>query len=98
MGVASVTTDQFEETVLKSDVPVVVDFWAPWCGPCQKMGPVLDELATEMGGSAKIVKVNIDDEGSLATDYNVSSIPTFAIFNGGELKAQMVGMVSKDKL
>jgi thioredoxin 1 len=89
---AIVGTDaNFEELVVKSDVPVLVDFWAPWCGPCRMVGPVLDEVAKEYEGRAKVVKVNIDEETGVAGAMGIQSIPTVALFKGGEVVEVLVG-------
>ena len=93
-----VTTDTFEDEVLKSDVPVVVDFWAPWCGPCRTVGPEIDKLAQRVGAAAKFVKINVDDNRELAMRYGVMSIPTIAKFEGGEVTSQVVGARSADAL
>jgi thioredoxin len=93
-----VTVDTFEAEVLDSDVPVIVDFWAPWCGPCRLVGPEIDKLALRVGGKAKFVKVNIDDNRDLAIRYGVMSIPTIAKFEGGQLAKQVVGSRSADAL
>ena len=95
---AAVTDASFEQDVLKSDVPVLVDFWAPWCGPCRMIGPVIEELSVENAGSFKVGKVNVDDNNRLAMTYNVASIPTIMIFSGGQLVQQMMGVQPKARL
>jgi len=92
------TDDNFETEVIKSEIPVLVDFWAPWCGPCQMIGPIIEELAAEYSGKAKIGKLNVDENQVIAGEYKVMSIPTFFIFKGGEVVDQMVGGVTKEKL
>ena len=93
-------TDQnFQNEVLKSDVPVLVDFWAPWCGPCRTMAPVIEELANEIGeDKLKIGKCNVDENSAVAGQYNVMSIPTLIIFKGGKPVDQMVGAIPRVKI
>ena len=93
------TDANFNEQVLKSEDPVLVDFWAPWCGPCQMMGPIVEELAKEYEGKKiKIGKCNVDDNSQVAGQYGVMSIPAFMLFKGGEMADQIVGGVQKEKL
>ena len=87
--------NNFNEEVLKSDKPVLVDFWAAWCGPCKLLGPTIEELHKEMGDKAKIGKVNVDDNQSLAAAYGVMSIPTVIILKGGKIVEQFIGMQPK---
>ena len=92
------TKDNFDKEVVNSDVPVLVDFYADWCGPCKMMGPVVEELASEMGDSVKIGKVNVDDEEELAQKYGIMSIPCFIVFKNGEAVNQKVGACTKEAL
>ncbi len=94
----TVSTSEFEEKVLKSDVPVLVDFWAEWCGPCKAIGPHIDAIAEEMSGSARVFKVNVDQEGELAQRYGIMSIPALLVFKGGQVVDQMVGSGPKDTI
>ncbi len=88
---SAVTTADFEKEVLQSDVPVLVDFWAPWCPPCRALGPTLDAVADEYQGKARVVKVDVDDEPEVAARYQVSSIPVLMLFKGGERVGQLLG-------
>ena len=95
---APVTDASFENDVLKSAEPVVVDFWAEWCGPCRMIAPALEEISKEMGGKVKIVKLNVDENPAVAAQFGIRSIPTLMIFKGGALSAQKVGAASKGDL
>jgi thioredoxin 1 len=94
----SVSDQNFETEVLKSAEPVIVDFWAEWCGPCKAMAPLVDDLAKELAGKAKVVKVNIDDSPEAPTKYSVRGIPTFMVFKGGKVVDTRVGGMSKGAL
>ncbi len=94
----NVTDNDFEQEILKSDKPTLVDFWAPWCGPCQRIAPIIEELASEYKDKVKVAKINVDESRKIATDLGVMSIPTLMLFKGGEMVDKVIGLVSKDRL
>jgi len=93
-----ITDENFQEVVLNSDKPVLVDFWATWCGPCRTVGPIVDELATELEGRAVVGKVNVDSNSDTPLTYGIKSIPTLLIFKNGEIVDKLVGAVPKSQL
>ena len=97
-GIVNLSTSTFDETVAGSDKPVIVDFWAEWCGPCKTIAPILGELSTELADQVTIAKVNVDDNPDLAMRYNVMSIPTLLVFSGGEVSKRVVGAKGKSQL
>jgi thioredoxin 1 len=98
MATNTISDDSFEDDVLKSDTPVLVDFWAEWCGPCRQIAPALEEIAGEMGGQVKIAKINIDHNPEAPTRYGVRGIPTMILFKNGEVQATKVGAQPKSKI
>ena len=96
--IKEINDDDFQEEVLNSEVPVLVDFWAPWCGPCNILSPTLEEISTENREKIKIVKINIDENQLIAGRYGIKSIPTMMIFEKGELKNQLVGSMPKQEI
>ncbi|MBX8784355.1 MULTISPECIES: thioredoxin [Brucellaceae] len=98
MATVKIDNSNFESDVLKASEPVVVDFWAEWCGPCKMIAPALEEISSEMSGQVKIAKVNIDENPELAAQYGVRSIPTLLMFKNGEIAANMVGAAPKSRL
>ena len=97
-NVKKVTTDTFRKDVIESDKPVIVDFWAEWCGPCKKLSPILEEVAEELDGQVTVAKVNVDEERNLGAMFQIMSIPNVLIFNHGEKVDEFVGLRSKDDI
>ena len=98
MSTVKITTTNFEQEVLQSQIPVLLDFWADWCGPCRMAAPIIDEIAAETEGKVKVGKVNVDTDIELAQRYRIASIPTFLVFKNGELAEKAVGLQSKEDL
>ena len=96
LGIA--TDNNFEDEVMKSDKPVLIDFWAPWCGPCKAIGPIVEELAGQFKDSVKVMKLNVDENQKTAVNFGVRSIPTLILFKGGKVADTLVGLVPKERL
>lgn len=97
MGVLNITTNNFKEEVINSDKPVLLDFWAPWCGPCQMVGPIIEEIGNEVE-NVKVCKINVDEQKKLAFKYRVMSIPTLLVINNGKVVNKSIGAKSKDDI
>jgi len=98
MSVITITSKNFEQEVSKSEIPVLLDFWASWCGPCKMVSPIIDEIASELQGKAKVGKINVDEEQELAQAFSIMSIPTLVVINNGRLVNQAVGVRSKAEI
>jgi len=98
MATVNITDENFDTEVLKSDKPIVVDFWAEWCGPCKQIGPTLEEISNEMANELILAKLNLDNDPNTPTKYGVRGIPTMLLFKGGELKATKVGATTKSNI
>ena len=97
-NIKSVNDNNFEEKVLKSDIPVLVDFWAPWCGPCHMVTPSLESISQEQDGKLSIVKLNVDDNNKTASEYGIMSIPSLILFKNGEVQETLIGALPKEKI
>ena len=97
-AVPEITDDNFKGEVLESSEPVLVDFWAPWCGPCRQLTPIVEELAAENDGAVKVTKLNVDEASKIAQEYGITSIPTLLLFKGGEVQERMLGVKPKAQI
>lgn len=98
MSALNLNEENFEQEVIQSPVPVLVDFWAPWCGPCKALAPAVESIAADMAPKLKVAKVNVDDASALASRYSIMSIPSLLLFQNGQVVEQLVGLVSKEKI
>lgn len=98
MSILKIDKDNFDEEILNSNIPVIVDFYADWCGPCKMMAPIIEEISKDLNQKAKVAKINVDENQELAIEYGIMSIPTVLIFDKGELKTQLVGLRGKEEI
>lgn len=98
MALREFTNENFDTDVLKSDLPVLVDFWAPWCGPCKALGPLIEKIAVEYEGKIIVGKLNVDEASNVASQYSIMSIPSLLLFVNGQVKEQIVGLTTKEKI